>query len=243
VSEAFGDSMPAPSVCGREKSETNQRFGFRASCLWPTQTGTTGDCGRRFGTWFAATASSRAPPGVNCRGSNMPTAKKSSAKTGTTKAAASHDAVQLLTADHKEVKQLFKQYEKLVDQEADDAEKKQLAEQICGMLTVHATIEEEIFYPAAREQLDEQDLLDEAEVEHASAKDLIAQIQSMEPSEELYDAKVTVLGEYIDHHVKEEEGEMFPKVKKTELDLKALGEELAARKQELMAESGAAEDA
>ena len=82
-------------------------------------------------------------------------------------------------------------------------------EQICEMLTVHATIEEELLYPAARDVLDEADLVDEAAVEHASAKDLIAQIQGMQPADELYDAKVTVLGEYIDHHVKEEEKEMF----------------------------------
>ena len=86
--------------------------------------------------------------------------------------------------------------------------------EICVTLTVHATIEEELFYPAAREAEVETDLLDEAEVEHASAKDLIAQIEGMGPDDELYDAKVTVLGEYIDHHVKEEEGEMFPKCRK-----------------------------
>jgi hemerythrin superfamily protein len=103
------------------------------------------------------------------------------------------------------------------------------------MLTVHATIEEELFYPAARENSTEQDLLDEAEVEHASAKDLIAQIEGMDAGDELYDAKVKVLGEYIDHHVKEEE-ELFPKVKRAKLDLEALGGELAARKQELQAE-------
>jgi len=83
---------------------------------------------------------------------------------------------------------------------------------------VHATVEEELFYPAARDVLEkDEDLVDEATVEHASAKDLIAQIQSMEPSDELYDAKVTVLGEYIDHHVKEEEDEMFPRFAKPSL--------------------------
>ena len=146
------------------------------------------------------------------------------------------DALALLTADHKEVKDLLKSYEKLVTAEADDDEKAALATQICSMLTVHATIEEEIFYPAARENIDEQDLLDEAEVEHASAKDLIAQIEGMTPGEDLYDAKVKVLGEYVAHHVKEEEDELFPKVKGAKLDLQALGDELAARKHELMAE-------
>jgi len=143
-----------------------------------------------------------------------------------------------LMTDHKEVKELFKSYEALVDAETESTEKQALALQICAMLTVHATIEEEVFYPAAREGLEEQDLLDEAEVEHASAKDLIAQIEGMEAGEELYDAKVKVLGEYIDHHVKEEEEELFPKVKRAKLDLEALGGELAARKQELQVEVG-----
>ena len=134
-------------------------------------------------------------------------------------------------------KKLFKQYEKLADAEADGEERQALAEQICTMLTVHATIEEEIFYPAAREAEVEDDLLDEAEVEHASAKDLIAQIQSMSPDDELYDAKVTVLGEYIDHHVQEEEGEMFPKCRRAKMDLAGLAEALAERKAELMARS------
>jgi hemerythrin-like domain-containing protein len=105
------------------------------------------------------------------------------------------------------------------------------------MLTVHATIEEEIFYPAARDVLPEEDLVDEATVEHATAKDLIAQIESMLPDEDLYDAKVKVLGEYIDHHVKEEEEEMFPKVRSAGLDVAAVGEQLKARQEELMSEA------
>jgi hypothetical protein len=174
----------------------------------------------------------------------MATANKSAAKKSPAakkSAGSANEAVKLLTADHREVRKLFKDYEKLVDQEADDAEKKALAEQICDMLTVHAEIEEEIFYPAARGALEEQDLLDEAEVEHASAKDLISQIQSMEPEEELYDAKVKVLGEYVEHHVKEEEEEMFPKVNKAELDFEDLGQQLLERKQALMAEMGLGE--
>ena len=136
------------------------------------------------------------------------------------------------------MKKLFKSYDALVSGNAGDDEKAALADQICSMLTVHTTLEEEIFYPAARESMDEQDLLDEAEVEHASAKDLIAQLQSMEPDEDLYDAKVKVLGEYIAHHVKEEEEELFPKAKRSELNLQALGDELVARKQVLIADSG-----
>ncbi|CAH0348381.1 hemerythrin domain-containing protein [Aquabacterium sp. CECT 9606] len=172
----------------------------------------------------------------------MPTtAKKTAAKTpaAKTKAKTTPDAVQLLTADHKEVKKLFKDYEKLVKADSSEEEKQALAEHICLLLTVHAKIEEEIFYPAAGEATKAEDLLKEAVVEHASAKDLIAQIQDMEPSEDLYDAKVTVLGEYIDHHATEEEEELFPKVKRSHLDLHQLGDALAARKEELMSELGA----
>jgi len=164
-------------------------------------------------------------------------------KTAKSKGAASTDAIELLTADHKEVKQLFKDYDKLVESEAEDEDKQALAAEICAMLSVHTMVEEEIFYPAAREGIDQQDLLDEAEVEHASAKELIAQIEGMEPSEPLYDAKVKVLGEYVNHHVKEEEGEMFPAVKKAKLDLDALGAEMAERKQALLAEMGMGEEA
>lgn len=155
------------------------------------------------------------------------------------------DALQLLTADHKAVKALFNDYEKLVKDDADDEERQDLALQICTQLTVHATIEEEIFYPAAREALGEEaDLIDEADVEHASAKELIAQIESGSPADDdHFDARVKVLGEYIDHHVKEEEGELFSQLKKAELDLDALGEELAARKEELLAEQGIEQDA
>ena len=169
----------------------------------------------------------------------MATAKKAAARPLATATAAKTDATALLARDHAEVKKLFKQYEKLADGEAEGEERQALAEQICAMLTVHATIEEEIFYPAAREADVEDDLLDEAEVEHASAKELIAQIQGMEPDDDLYDAKVTVLGEYVEHHVQEEEGEMFPKCRRAKMDLAGLAASLAERKAELMAEQPA----
>jgi hypothetical protein len=140
------------------------------------------------------------------------------------------DAIKLLKDDHKEVKTWFKQYESLED----DAEKQALADKICLALTVHTQIEEEIYYPATREAIDDDDLLDEAEVEHASAKQLIAEIKAMKAGDRLFDAKVTVLGEYINHHVEEEESEMFPESRDSSLDLKALGTEMAARKEELM---------
>jgi hemerythrin superfamily protein len=141
------------------------------------------------------------------------------------------DAITLLTEDHEHVKSLFEQYEELGDRA--HITKQKLALQICEELTKHATAEEEIFYTAVREATKDDDMLDEAIVEHASAKDLIAQIISMEATDELYDAKVKVLGELIDHHVKEEEDEMFPKARKAKLDLMALGEAIALRKQQI----------
>jgi hemerythrin-like domain-containing protein len=153
------------------------------------------------------------------------------------------DAIALLTEDHKQVRQLFQEYRKLVEDDSESDERQELAERLCALLTVHAMIEEELFYPSARDALDEQDLLDEAEVEHDTAKDLISQIQEMDPDEDLYDAKITVLGEYVEHHVKEEEGELFPLLKKSELDLEELGQELQERKQQLLADLGYEEEA
>ena len=173
----------------------------------------------------------------------MPSSKTSSARSSTAskkKSASSadpSDALTLLANDHQEVNKLFKAYEKLVKDEAEGDERREIAQQICEMLTTHAEIEEEIFYPALREALDADDLLDEAEVEHATVKDLISQIESMDPDDELYDAKVTVLGEYVQHHVNEEEKEIFPKARKAKLDLAGLGSELQSRKNELMGES------
>lgn len=142
------------------------------------------------------------------------------------------DAVALLKQDHDEVKAMFKQYEELGDRAFSGKQK--LAEKICLELTRHAIAEEEIFYPAVRADADDaDDLVDEATVEHASAKDLIAQIHAMDPHDDLYDAKVKVLGEYIEHHVKEEEQEMFPMAKKAGIDLVALGEQIQARKDQI----------
>lgn len=143
------------------------------------------------------------------------------------------DAIALLTDDHEKVKAMFEQYESLGDRALVTRHK--LAVQICTELTKHATAEEEIFYPAVRAASKEnEDLVDEAVVEHAAAKDLIAQIMSIDPSDELFDAKVKVLGEQIDHHVQEEEKEMFPKARKAKsLDLMALGQEIRERKDEL----------
>ena len=164
----------------------------------------------------------------------MPTSSTTSRTTAKTmpKAAEGIDAIELLTDDHENVKAMFEKYEGLGDRA--HASKKKLATEICTELTKHATAEEEIFYPAVRAAgKDQEDLVDEATVEHASAKDLIAQIMEMEPTEELFDAKVKVLSEMIEHHVKEEEEEMFPKARKAGLDMMALGQQIAERKAEI----------
>jgi hemerythrin superfamily protein len=165
----------------------------------------------------------------------MPARKKTPARKQSRPASrAPADAIALLKADHALVEDLFEKYEKA----RGDDRKAALAGQICNELKVHTRIEEEIFYPAAREVLREEDLIDEATVEHQGAKDLIAQIESGKPGDDLYDAKVKVLSEYIKHHVKEEHQEMFPQVRKTRLDLKELGERMQARKTELKAGGG-----
>jgi len=145
------------------------------------------------------------------------------------------DAIALLVADHREVSDMFKQFEELSDRAK--ASKQKLVQKICNALIAHTQIEEEIFYPAIREQKqikDADDMVDEAVVEHQAAKNLIQQLQEMDPDEDLYDAKVKVLGEEIEHHVKEEEEEMFKEAKKSGLDLLALGQEMAQRKQEIL---------
>jgi hemerythrin superfamily protein len=143
------------------------------------------------------------------------------------------DAIALLKADHATVSALFEQFDKAGD--GAKAKKLKLARTICNELKVHTQIEEEIFYPAVRAVLPkEKDLLDEADVEHQGAKRLIAELDAMQPDDDLFDAKVTVLSEYIKHHVKEEHTEMFPKVKKSKIDLRELGMRLAFRKGELV---------
>ena len=140
------------------------------------------------------------------------------------------NAIDLLEQDHREVEGFFEEYGDLVDGTA----KGELAKKICMTLTVHMQIEEEIFYPQARKATKDNDLLDEAVVEHAGAKNLIAEIEGMETGDDLYDAKVKVLGEQIKHHVEEEEEELFPEVADTEMDLDAVGVQMAKRKAELL---------
>lgn len=153
------------------------------------------------------------------------------------------DVCDLLDADHKAVKKMFKDYEALCQSKARNAaqDRLDLAHEICTELTVHAQVEEEIFYPALRTAIKETDLIAEAEVEHQSAKDLIAQIMAAEVVDEEFDAKVTVLGEYIDHHVKEERNEIFPKARAAKnLDLVTMRDDVEMRKQELLEEQTAA---
>jgi hemerythrin superfamily protein len=150
----------------------------------------------------------------------------------------STNALELLRHDHQEVDSLFKQYEQ-IKENAGDAEKEELVARICDALTVHAQIEEAIFYPAARRALAQeqgQDLLDEAAVEHQTLKDIIGRLEAAPTSDPLYDAGVKVLSEYTKHHVREEETELFPKVKSSDMDLQAIGQQLAERKQRLEGE-------
>jgi len=147
------------------------------------------------------------------------------------------DAIDLLKADHDEVDTMFKEYEDLKEGGRANA-KQQLAQRICDALTVHATIEEEIFYPAVhRERGETGELIDEARVEHLSLKDIIGRLEAAPPNDPLYDAGIKVLSEYVKHHVREEENELFPKVRRMDLDLDALGAQLQARKEELTMET------
>lgn len=144
------------------------------------------------------------------------------------------DATTLLRADHKLVSDLFEEYEKT----RSTSKKKDIVARICTELSVHAQVEEEIFYPAVKGALKDKELVPEATVEHATVKDLIAQVEGQEPDGEMFDARIKVLSEYVKHHVKEEQTEMFPKAKDSKLDMMELGAQIAMRKEELMSERG-----
>ena len=162
------------------------------------------------------------------------TRKKSTRRAATTRRRKPGSALTLLRADHREVQEMFDKFESR-HKRMNASQKQALAEEICIALTVHTQIEEEIFYPAVREAFPKlSDLLEEAAVEHGSAKDLIAQIEGGDAEDEHFDALVTVLGEYIKHHVREEHNELFPQISESKLDLQELGERMEARKQELM---------
>lgn len=155
-------------------------------------------------------------------------AKKTAAKKTATKP---KDATTMLRADHKLVSGLFEDFGKA----RSPKKKKAIVAKICTELTVHTQLEEEIFYPAFKDALSDHELVPEAHVEHDAVKDLIAQVEGVEPDGEMYDAKVKVMGEFVKHHVKEEQTQMFPKAKKSGLDLRELGRQIKARKQKLMA--------
>jgi hemerythrin superfamily protein len=161
------------------------------------------------------------------------TTNSASAKTSQTSV---KDAFSVLTTDHRAVEKMYKQYEKLAKARAAVSERQTLAQQICAELSAHLQAEEEIFYPALRSELKDQGMLDEADVEHESVESLISQIMAMGADEEKYDAKVSVLCEYVAHHVKEEEEEMFPQARRLKsIDWIAMGEKIVSRKEKLLA--------
>jgi hemerythrin-like domain-containing protein len=154
------------------------------------------------------------------------------AKSQAKESSSAEDAAKLLTEDHRKVQKMFQEFKKLGDD--DTEEKEELVRTACTELTIHAMIEEEIFYPALRGEIKDSSLLDEANVEHTVAKQLIGELEEMTPDEELYDAKFTVLGEYVNHHIAEEEKELFPQAKRAKVDMQAIGQQLDKRKQELL---------
>lgn len=174
------------------------------------------------------TAARRATASVKRSSKSMASRRSGSRKTSSNRR---QDAIALLKADHRQVDELLQQFEK-----ARKDRKESIAQKICLALSVHAQIEEELLYPAARQALDQDDMdiVDEADVEHATVKQLVRDVEGSSPEDSHYDAKVKVIGEYVKHHVKEEERELFPKLRQAELDLDALGVQLAERKAALM---------
>jgi hemerythrin superfamily protein len=146
----------------------------------------------------------------------------------------STDAIDLLKQDHERVEKAFKDFEKMDRQDTEAC--RRLINSVCQEISVHTTLEEEIFYPAVREAIDDEDLMNEAAVEHETARMLIDQLENMGPDDPNYFATFTVLGEYVRHHVTEEQGEMFPAARKAGLDLAALGERMRAHRDELAAQ-------
>lgn len=175
---------------------------------------------------MATTQKSKSGGSKSAGSSKRATTKKTTRKT------TPNDAIKLLEAEHRQVEKWFKEFEATNGEKT----KTKLVEQICLALKVHTQIEEEIFYPATRDVFssDQEEMVDEAVVEHAAAKNLIAELEAMDVGDELFDAKVHVLMEMIEHHVEEEEKEYFPQARKTELDMEALGIQMAERREQLM---------
>jgi hemerythrin-like domain-containing protein len=151
------------------------------------------------------------------------------------------DVIEMLMADHQKVKRAFREADKLTEQK-DMESLEPLVQQTCAELTVHAEMEEDVFYPAIRKAIKQPELVDEAEVEHASAKELIAQLQQMTSEDDKFAATFKVLGEYVKHHIREEESEMFEQLNRTGIDWEALLQEMQQRRSQLMAEQGLPEE-
>jgi hemerythrin-like domain-containing protein len=152
---------------------------------------------------------------------------------GKQKAGSAGNALDLLKADHQKVRNLFREFESLRGIDDEDERKSELVDEICYELTLHTMLEEEIFYPVLRSAIDDDDMMDEADVEHAGARELISQLEVMYPGDDHFDATVVVLGEEVGHHIDKEEGEMFEAARRAGIDLAALAEQLAARRDEL----------
>jgi glycerol-3-phosphate cytidylyltransferase-like family protein len=182
----------------------------------------------------AAKKTAAKKPAAKKTAANKTAAKKTAVKRAPSAAGNAPDAIAFLMKQHKDAKKLFKQFEK-TDKKS---EKERIANTVCKMLQVHTKIEEEIFYPACRQAGLDADQMDEADVEHASAKDLIAQVEGKSASDSHYDAKVKVLGEYVNHHVEEEETEMFKQARRLKLDMNMLGSEMKQRASALEIELG-----
>jgi hypothetical protein len=173
----------------------------------------------------------------------MPTHRTESASTSRRRGASRSNAnaraevLGMLEQDHKKAKKAFRDFARMdPDKEAEECEA--LVQQTCAELEVHATLEEELFYPAARKAISDEDLIEEAEVEHGSQDALIQQLKGMDLDDEKFSATFTVLGEYTKHHIKEEEGEMFKQLTGARVDWSELLEEMRARRQQLMQEKG-----
>ena len=216
----------AKASSGGSAGRTGAKRAGPAARKPPTRTG-------RARAAAAPAARKRSAPKEAVRPAPHPPTEKRTPENTAPRTMKTSDAVDLLTDDHLAVTALFQRYERLAKRDGGAAERRALAQQVCAMLKVHTQIEEELFYPAARAGGIDADMLDEAKVEHATAKDLIAQIESGNPDDDLYDARVTVLREYIQHHVVEEHTEMFPKCRRSAIDLVALRGELEARKASL----------
>ena len=154
------------------------------------------------------------------------------AKSQARESSGAQDAAKLLTEDHRKVQKMFEEFKRLGDDDLE--EKEDLVRTACTELRIHAMVEEEIFYPALRGEIKDTSLLDEASVEHTVAKQLIGELEEMTADDELYDAKFIVLGEYVNHHIAEEEKELFAQAKRSKVDMQAIGEQLHNRKQEIL---------